>query len=240
MKKKEKIILSDEIILNELKSLVNRMKKAIHQKHNNYEKDVIDPFMSFFEQVIFKDNLEDWKESEYRRQLSKTFGNHLGRFHQNLLCSLDDCYEPEEGGVDFVSENKKIIAEIKNKWNTTNAGSKAASFDILRKALSEKKYKGYKAYFVTIIPKTPKNYCEEFKTTSNVKKANYRKPRKDILSINAEYFYEKITGKKDVLKSIFYRLPELIKKLKYADDKLINNITQHKDYNYFLDKALKD
>lgn len=233
-------LLSDEQIKKEVSLILNRMNKEINEIENKYQRNVIDPFSALFEQIVFSRNISEWKASEISRQLQKTFGNLLGLFHQNLMCALDNCKEPTDGGVDLICDDKKIVAEIKNKWNSTNADSIAGSYDKLNKILSKKKYSNYTGYFVTIIPKTPKKYCSVLITTKNKKKSQFRKPKKNILEINGEFFYEKITGKKDLLKSIFNRLPGIFKSIDKEKSNLIDEISKDKKFNYYLERALKD
>jgi len=233
-------LFTDEQIKKEVKFILDKMSIEISDIENKYHKNVIDPFSALFEQVIFDNNISKWKNSEFKRQLQKTFGNLLGLFHQNLLCSLENCEEPTGGGVDLICEKKKIVAEIKNKHNSTNYDSLAGSFDKLKHLLSKKKYADFTGYLVRIIPKKPKNFSKELLVTTNKKKPQYRKPHKSIFEINGEFFYEKITGNKDVLKSIFYRLPEIFKTLDNKHTSLINEISKDKKFDYYLKKALKD
>ena len=239
-KKKSKKIISDQILKKQVKILIERVNVATKAMDKDFERNVIDPFAYIFQSILFKKkDHNDWKLTELSRQIEKAFSNALGEFHQNLLCSLNGCLRPV-GGVDFMCENKKIVAEIKNKHNSINSGSKAASFDKIKHELSKNNRKEFKGYFVTIIPKNPKNYEELFITTKNRLKSEYREPDNNILSINAESFYEKITGKKDVLKSIYQRLPEIFLSIDSNKYKNINKINEEKFFNYYLLKALKD
>tara|TARA_B110000858_G_C17657895_1_gene405828 strand:- start:78 stop:830 length:753 start_codon:yes stop_codon:yes gene_type:complete len=229
--------IPDSVLKSEIEIVLNLMDTAIDEIEKDYEENVIDPFVSLFEKTIFdiSDN-DNWKKSEFQRQLQKTLNNHIGRFHQNIMCSLKDCKEPPEQGTDFMCKKEKIYAEIKNKWNSTNADSKAGSYDKLKHALS--KNKKFKGYFVTIIPKNSKDYCKTMTTTSNENKSQWRKPRIDIMEINAEFFYEKLTKKKHVLKSIFYRIPDLVEEIKIEKKELLKGIKEDPSFNYFLLKAL--
>jgi|TARA_B110000261_G_C13007001_1_gene326565 hypothetical protein len=229
--------IPDSVLKSEIEIVLNLMDTAIDEIEKDYEENVIDPFVSLFEKTIFdiSDN-DNWKKSEFQRQLQKTLNNHIGRFHQNIMCSLKDCKEPPEQGTDFMCKKEKIYAEIKNKWNSTNADSKAGSYDKLKHALS--KNKKFKGYFVTIIPKNSKDYCKTMTTTSNENKSQWRKPRIDIMEINAEFFYEKLTKKKHVLKSIFYRIPDLVEEIKIEKKELLKGIKEDSSFNYFLLKAL--
>ena len=230
-------LISDSVLKEEIEIVLKLMEIAINEIEKKYEDNVIDPFAALFEKTIFdiSDN-NKWKKTEFQRQLQKTLNNHIGKFHQNLMCSLIDCKEPPEKGTDFICEKKYMYAEIKNKWNSTNFDSKAGSYDKLKKALS--KNKKFKGYFVTIIPKNSNNYCKTMTTTTNKKKSQWRKPRKDIMEINAEFFYEKLNKKKNVLKSIFYRVPDLIEEIKIEKKELLESIKKDSSFNYFLLKAL--
>lgn len=230
-----KKIIPDSILQKEIEKL---LKATYHEAENEFEKNVIDPFSFLFECILFnKKNHNDWKKSEILRKQQKAFGNHLGRFHQNIMCSMQDCYEPEEGGVDFVNEKKKIIAEIKNKHNSTNQDSKAGSFDKLKHELSKKNREDFTAYFVTILPKNIKDYETQFITTKNKTKSQYREPDEKILTTNAELFYEKISETKNVLKSIYQRIPEIIIKIDSSKKKNIDKLVKEKEFNYYLFKA---
>lgn len=237
-KKISQKVIPDSILQKELEKLLKITYNEIQKAEKKFENNVIDPFSFLFEYILFnKKDHNDWKNSEILRQQQKEFGNHLGRFHQNIMCSIEGCFEPEEGGVDFVNEKKKIIAEIKNKHNSTNFDSKAGSFDKLKFELSKKNRKNFTAYFVTILPKTSKNYETVFITTKNKKKSQYRAPDQKILTINAEAFYEKITDTKNILKSIYQRIPEIILKIDKNKEKIVEKLINEKEFNYYLLKA---
>jgi hypothetical protein len=234
-----KILIPDTILKKELTTLISRVHEEAEAIDNRFERNVIDPFAYIIESAIFnKKKHKDWKLSELSRQVQKTFTNALGEFHQNLLCSLEDCVRPE-AGADLINNKKKIVAEIKNKHNSINEGSKTAAFDKIKNELEKKNRNGYKGYFVTVIPKNPKNYEKIFTTTKNKNSSAFRVADKRIISINAELFYEKITDKKDMLKSIYQRIPEIflsIDKKKYNN---IADIEKEKYFNYYLLKAFK-
>ena len=240
-KEKSKKIISDQILKKQVKILIERVNVATKAMDKDFERNVIDPFAYLFQTILFKKkDHKDWKLSELSRQIEKAFSNALGEFHQNLLCSLNGCIRPV-GGVDFMCEGKKIVAEIKNKHNSINFTSKAGSFDKIKYELSKSNRKDFKGYFVTIIPKkNNKNYEEVFTITKNKTKSEYRDSQENIFTISAENFYEKITGKKDILKSIYQRLPEIFLSIDSNKYKNINKINEEKFFNYYLLKALKD
>jgi len=232
-----KKLIPDKVLEREVTILYNLTRQSINEMEKNFEENVIDPFSELFDRLFF--NMKErniWKNAEKNRQAQKTLTNHIGRFHQNLLVSLDGCKEPEKGGVDFICEKKKILAELKNKHNTVNSKSKAGAFDGLTKALLSKN--DFKGYFVVITPKNNKNYEKILITTKNHKKSEYRKPNINILTINAESFYEKITGQKNILKSIFLRIPDITISIDPKLSSLANKIQEDKLFTYYLIKAL--
>ncbi len=66
---------------------------------------------------------EIWYKNETARQAQKTLQNHLGDFHQRILGSVKGWTDMHTGGViDLISHDTKIIAEVKNKYNTVSGG----------------------------------------------------------------------------------------------------------------------
>jgi hypothetical protein len=235
-----KKIIPDEVLEIELKKLLNTTynELEIAGKAEIFESNIIDPFSYIFEYVLFgKKNHEDWKKSEILRQRQKEFGNHLGKFHQNIMCSIKDCYEPKEGGVDLINEKKMIVAEIKNKHNSTNADSKAGSFDKLKYELSKKGRENYTAYFVTVVPKKSDDYERQFITTKTKNKSHYREPDERIFTINAELFYKKISDTPHILKSLYQRIPEIFMKIDQNKEDIVKQMLTEKEFNYYLSKA---
>jgi len=233
-----KDLISNETLETELLKLINLVDSNKNNMSEKFERNVIDPFAFILESAIFqKQTHEDWKSSELSRQIQKTFTNALGEFHQNILCSLDGCSRPDEG-VDFICEEKKIVAEIKNKHNTINASSKAGVFDEIKIELSKSVRKDYKGYLVTIIPRNNKNYETQLMTTAKQGSTWYRKPDENIMTINGEKFFEKITGKKHMVKSLYNRIPGILLNIDKEKYKNVSAIKLDKHFNYYLLKAL--
>ena len=66
------------------------------------------------------------------------------------------------GGLDILNKRKKIIAEIKNKHNTTKGNHKIEIYDAIKAKLKLVEYSGYTGYLVEIIPKGKKKYDKPF------------------------------------------------------------------------------
>ena len=80
-------------------------------------------------------------------------------FHQNIIGEMPGWENLKVGkSIDLRNREKKIIAEIKNKYNTMNSSSALAIYDKLQRHLDyDESYKGFTAYCVVIIPKSPRS-----------------------------------------------------------------------------------
>lgn len=114
--------------------------------------------------------------------------------------------------VDLVNEDLKIVAEVKNKHNTTKGSDKVAIYKELDDLVMPKAslYKDYTAYFVEIIPKKPERYIDFF-TPSDRKKGARCEANPKIKMIDGASFYAMVTGQDDALEKIFKTLPVVIK-----------------------------
>lgn len=96
-----------------------------------------------------------------------------------------------------MSEENKIIAEIKNKYNTVSGGKLSDLYHTLDKLVMPKTsiYKGYTAYYVTIIPKSKTRHNKPF--TPPDKATGERCPENErIRVIDGASFYDLVTGEK--------------------------------------------
>lgn len=178
-----------------------------------FAKNAIDPFAALFEMSIF--SLKDigaWKKAEQQRQQQKTLQNKVGLFHQKILGALRGWEDLKTGKlVDICCHDKKIVAEVKNKHNTTKGSDKVVIYDNLDKVLVSD-YVGYTGYYVEIIPKSPKRYNEPFAPPDNKTKAN-RLLNERIRVIDGVSFYALATGVNNALEQLFDALPAVIYRL---------------------------
>ena len=103
----------------------------------SFYKNSVDPFSAVFEASIQDVSLSKWVELEKVRQGQKSMQNKLGDFHQRILGSMPGWEDLGSGHlVDIRNTGKKIIAEIKNKHNTTKGSDKVVIYDALKHALN--------------------------------------------------------------------------------------------------------
>jgi hypothetical protein len=153
-----------------------------------------------------------WETGEKNRQIQKTLQNHVGSFHQKILGAVDGWKDTGAGGViDLVSEKQKVIAEIKNKYNTVKGSDKVKIYDHLEMQVMTKghQYKGFTAYYVEVIPQNGHRYDKEF-TPSDNSQGQQRKANPLIRQIDGYSFYSMVTSVPDALGQLFASLPDAI------------------------------
>lgn len=203
--------VSDEHLLTEVEFLLAKAKKKKDDAEKTFNRNVIDPFGALFESPGFLTHSE-WRNFEMARQYQKTIQNHVGTFHQKLLGHVDGWEDRGTGGViDLINEEKKILAEVKNKYSTVTGGDLADKYKNLDALVSPKSsvYKGYKAYFVNIIPRKPERTDTTF-TPSDKERGAACPKNENIRIIDGASFYHLVTGREDALKELHTILPSAI------------------------------
>lgn len=194
-----------------LKALCQTVVEKLEISTKEIEKDlhsnIIDPFSAIFEASFQKIPLSEWIEKEKIRQVQKSFQNEIGVFHQKLLGSFKKWKDLGTGGVvDLVSSENKIIAEVKNKFNTTKGNHKIAIYDDFDNLLKGD-YKDYTAYYVAIL--TKKRFNNPF-TPSDNKVKQRRVTNEKIREIDGASFYELATGEKNAIEKLYKILPFIL------------------------------
>lgn len=191
-----------------LKPIVESTYEA-QQKEKDIYSNTLDCFSAVIDSSVRGSTLEEWKESEKQRQAQKTLQNKIGDFHQQVLGTLEGVDDLGTGGVvDLVSDEHKIVAEIKNKWNTTKGNHKKSIYDDLESVLASEDKEGYTGYYVEILPKNGQTYNKPFAPSDNTS-GSTRGSREDIRVIDGKTFYAKITGDENALEELYNLVPEL-------------------------------
>lgn len=214
--------ISDENLVKHVKKVLDRAHVAFEHSEDKLNSNVIDPFSAVFDALSQNISLEKWMKQEKSRQIQKTLQNALGDFHQDIIGSIPGWESLPRGRViDVVSKENRIIAEIKNKHNTTKGSDRKTIYDNLSSKIKSD-YKGFTGYFVEIIPKTLEPYDEEFAPSDNVRRKRRRtNPR--IRMIDGKSFYALASGKTSALRELYYALPKVSAQiLGISSDKIIN------------------
>lgn len=183
---------------------------AIAKKEQTLYNNVVDPFSAVFDSIINKITLEQWLEVEKSRQVQKTLQNGIGTFHQSLIGNIDGWEDLGTGQiVDLRNKNKKIIAEVKNKYNTTKGNHKPSIYDDLKLKLESCGDDEYMAYYVEVIRKCKKKYCKPFMPSDNT--THEKRPEHPrIKVIDGESFYTLATGSETALVDLYRVLPKVV------------------------------
>jgi hypothetical protein len=206
--------ISDKGLESAVHNLLEIASGAKSNAAKAFNKNVIDPFSAIFEIAGFEFDHKTWFNSETARQAQKTLNTHIGSFHQTILGQCQGWANLKTGHIiDLVCEEKKIIAEVKNKHNTVTKGQLAQLYYSLDDLVTRKTsiYKGYTAYYVTIVPKTSKKFDKEF-TPSDKEKGKKCEASANVREIDGASFYSIVTGDKNALENLFDVLPGFIVK----------------------------
>lgn len=181
-----------------------------HTEHIDIHKNTIDPFTAVFDAMLQHITLDAWLKQEHARQRQKTLQNKIGDFHQRLIGKLADCQSLETGHIiDVHCSSKQVIAEIKNKFNTTKGNHKKQIYDDLAQALTSATYQDHVAYYVEIIPKAGHRYNDVFTPSDNLS-GQSRPSNERIRRIDGYSFYALITDVPDALEQVYKALPRVI------------------------------
>lgn len=196
-------------------------------------RNIVDPFSAIFESLCNDISLREWIEREKTRQVQKTLQNAVGLFHQKILGSIYPWENLGTGNVvDLVNNESKIIAEIKNKFNTTKGNHKIAIYDDLD-TLIKNKYIGYTAYYVAIL--TKKRIDRPF-TPSDNRTKTHRQINENIREIDGASFYKLVTGDNDGLYRIYRNLPLVLSEILNNDS---SKIIEDPLFEEFFKQAFK-
>jgi len=201
--------IEDRKLLEAIGGVVNATRDAIAAADKKIDKNLLDPFSALYDSVFHGLNYEEWLRKERSRQIEKTMSNAIGHFHQKILGGIDGWEDMGKGNlVDIKNEDRKIVAEVKNKYNTCRGADLITIYDELDEALSRPEYKGFQGYFVMIIAKK-KEHKKHFTPPDRTTKTR-RAVNENIMEISGWLFYDLATGMNQSLFELFRVLPKLL------------------------------
>lgn len=207
--------ISDKFLFGAVEKLLIIADKSLQRSETDFNKNVLDPFSAIFQIAGFNISHDEWLIAEKTRQAQKSLQNHVGDFHQIILGGVANWENLETGQImDLVNHDKKIIAEIKNKYNTVKGSDLSGLYQAMENLVSNKysTYKGYTAYYVTIIPKKPTRINTIFAPSDKEKGTKFSE-NPAIRIIDGASFYEIVTGEPNALLNLYQTLPTVIQKL---------------------------
>ncbi len=209
----EEKTIDEDIILNLLK----------------YGKNTNDEIKTIFDIVIKDSSLKDWADAEIKRQEDKSVSTALGTFHQNLLGKVDGWINLHKGDttkVDLKNEDNTIFIELKNKYNTLNAGGKSDVRINLEKLTKD--YPNAMTYWAYIVSRN-------YKTGEEVWHMKDTPNNERIHKIYGKKVYELITGDPDALEKLYKAIPIAIVDIlgedyRITDEKTLNIINEYRNF----------
>lgn len=180
-----------------LHSIIDNNKSNIEALQNP---DIVfktgtDPFGFLLRALIEPIDFNQWVMLERLRRIDKSLTNAIGGFHERIINSVEGWEKPVTG-FDTRCDSRKIIAEIKNKYNTMNSSSSKALYDHMRSFYRD--YPDWTIYLVQIIPKS--GQVNKPWVIPNAKEIE------NIRVIDGYQFYELVTGENDALIKIIERI----------------------------------
>jgi len=219
--------ISDDNLYAKTKPLVTLVERTADAEEQRMYRNTVDPFSALFDAAKQNITLSEWLDQEKSRQVQKTLQNAIGTFHQEILGSIPGWESLPTGGIiDVKNDSKKIIAEIKNKHNTTNSSSAEALYDHLSNVLNNT-YNGYTAYHVQIIPKSRREYDKAYVPSG-------RQLNEKIRVIDGKSFYAMASGQENALKMLYVVLPKVISDILQRPT---DNVTKDKLFMDLFEKA---
>jgi len=225
--------------------LKSRLEKLVINAYIGRTSDVdlyrntLDCFSAVVDSVILNITIEQWLNLERQRQTQKTLQNIVGDIHQEALGSSGEWESLGVGKVvDLVNHNKKIIAEVKNKHNTTKGNHKTNVYDDLADLLP--KFPGYTGYYVEILPPARANKVYNSVFTPSDNRSKTRRPRNErIRKVDGKTFYALVTGESDALEQFYNVLPALVFEILSEADLIDNSRDRVKIGDSFAKEIFK-
>jgi hypothetical protein len=196
-----------ELLKNAIRISVRRVYEAQISNLDLY-RNTLDCFSAAIDSTVQEISLDDWMKQEKERQVQKTKQNAIGSLHEEIMGSIPGVVNLSVGQlIDIVCDEKKVLAEIKNKHNTTKGNHKSAIYDDLEKAISDKP--GYTGYYVEVLPKGQKTYNKPFTPSDNRTKQR-RRENVFIRQIDGRSFYKLLTGYHNAIDELYTNLPDIV------------------------------
>jgi len=187
------------------KEMVDSIHAAIGKADETFYDNVIDPFLALFRTLVEDMDGKRWFELEKARHMQKSMENSIGHFHQGILSSVIG-WEKAPEVVDVINRENKIIAEVKNKWNTTKGNHLTKIYDDLDGLLRKPDYRDYVGYYVEVIPKKPDRFSHPFTPSDNTTGMK-REKNESIRVIDGASFYHMASGYPEALRMLYEKLP---------------------------------
>ena len=187
--------ISDSDLDGEIQLLRERAKSALQDAEVRRVRNVVDPFLSLLLASTFDlQNPAALTNIQRAESAIRGMSNALGEFHQRILGSVHG-WANHDAGYDLECSSRRIVAEVKNKWNTMNANARRGALRDLETAVRQKRG-AWIAYLVIIVPKKPKRYEKDLGN--------------NVIETDGASFYQKVTGEANAIHDLMDSLCDRI------------------------------
>ena len=178
-----------------VEDLKQSAEAALTNAEKRRTKNVIDPFLTLLLASTFSvDQASDLASVQQAESAIRGMSGALGSFHQAVLGSISG-WENHDALYDLQCPERRIVAEVKNKWNTMNAANRRQVESDL--ASTVRSLRGdWTAYLVLVVPRKPERY-----TTHTGNK---------VIEIDGASFYHLATGYPNAIHDLFDVLSEAL------------------------------
>ncbi len=149
--------ISEEAFQRALTDLRQSAEDALTHADRRRTKNVVDPFLTLLLSSSFSiSSASDLSSVQRAESAIRGMSGALGAFHQSILGSVRG-WENHDALYDLKNSDRRIVAEVKNKWNTMNAANRRQVESDLATAV--RSLRGdWTAYLVLIVPRKPERY----------------------------------------------------------------------------------
>lgn len=205
--------IDDDALLSAIDIMYNKYSEVYSGfDYSHFTKNVIDPFQMLFDMHFTGINVNEWISNEVARQVGKSLSNAFGSFQESII-GLSSNYtqypvgDPNAHGVDCISNDQTVFADIKNKYNTLNSNAQSALWDKLNKITED--FPDATTYHVQIITNVnnKNNDSVSFNKTWKVSK---KTDNKRIRLISGDHFYNLVFNSPNAFKELVDILPTVL------------------------------
>ncbi|WP_186464693.1 Eco47II family restriction endonuclease [Vibrio cyclitrophicus] len=225
---------------NAIRGSVRRVYEAQTNAPDLY-RNTLDCFSASIDSVVQGISLDEWMIQERERQIQKTKQNAIGTLHEEVMGSLAGVENLAVGNlIDIICTEKMLVAEVKNKHNTTKGNHKVQIYRDLATAISTRP--GYTGYYVEVLPKNGTSYNEPFTPSDN--QSGTRLPlRNDIRKIDGRSFYTLLTDDCNALPELYAALPAIVSEIineEFGTDLASEAVTSSDSFNYNFNRIYEN
>ena len=189
--------ITDAALESAVERLQQRTRAAVAKAAQRQRQNVTDPFLS----LVIAESLglreqADLEQRQAVQSATQAISMALGDFHQRVLGSVDG-WDNHDAGYDLECPARRILAEVKNKHNTMNAGTREGVEDGLDHFV-QGKGQGWTGYLVLVIAKRKRRYRKRLQT------------RRTVYETDGGSFYELVTGRPDAMHDLFQVLTRML------------------------------